>query len=133
MNNYLIIAAAWFIGQIAYASVSAYIIQKDLTGIDYWQALRVYAKKETGSFVMAFSALLVMLFIFPDFFDPSVTRADLLNKEALTIKERMIAYLRTSSLIAGGLSQHILYVAFKRGKKAIVDYAAKNNVDSNVA
>lgn len=133
MNNYIIIAVGWLIGQIAYASVSAYIIQKDLKGIDYWTALRVYVKSETGSFAMAFSALLILLFIFPDFFDPSVSRKDLKNKEALTIVERMILYLRVASVLIGGLSQHILYVAFKRGKKAIVDYAAKNSVDSNAA
>lgn len=131
MNNYIILAIGWIVGQTAYGSVSAYIIQKDMPGIDYWQALKIYFKKEVGSFAMAFSALLVLMFVFPDFFDPTVSRADLKNKEALTFVERMILYLRVSSVIVGGLSQHLLYLAFKKGKKAIHDYATKNQIDSN--
>jgi hypothetical protein len=131
MENYIILAVGWLVGQIAYAAVSVYILQKDVVGIDYRQAAKVYAGKEIGSFVMAFSFLLVMLFIFPDFFDPSVSRADLRNKEALTIAERFIVYLRVSSVVCGGFSQHILFVIFKRGKKAIHDYAVKNQIESN--
>jgi hypothetical protein len=131
MSNYIILAIGWVVGQTAYGSVSAYIIQKDMPGIDYWQALKIYFKKEVGSFAMAFSALLVLMFIFPDFFDPAVSRADLKNKEALTFVERMILYLRVSSVVVGGLSQHLLYVAFKKGKKAIHDYASKNSIDAN--
>lgn len=130
MSNYLIIAIGWIVGQTAYGSVSAYIIQKDLPNITYWKAAQVYFSKEFGMFVMAFSALLIALFIFPDFFDPKMSRAELKTKAALTIAERMILYLRVSSVVVGALSQHILYVAFKRGKKAIHDYAQKNQIDS---
>lgn len=132
MSNYIIIAFGWIVGQIAYGSVSAYIIQKDLSGINYWKAAKIYFTKEVGMFVMALAALLLALFIFPDFFDPTVSRADLKNKAALTIVERFILYLRVSSVIVGALSQHILYVLFKKGKKAIHDYAEKNSIDSNV-
>jgi hypothetical protein len=131
MNNYVILALGWIVGQTAYGSVSAYIIQKDMPGIDYWQALKIYFKKEIGSFAMALSALLVLMFIFPDFFDPTVSRAQLKTKEALSFVERMIVYLRVSSVIVGGLSQHLLFIAFKKGKKAIQSYAEKNNIDSN--
>jgi hypothetical protein len=133
MNNYIIIILGWIVGQIAYASVSVYILQKNLPSIGYLQALREYGKKEFGSFIMALSALLVLLFIFPDYFDSTIKRSDLLSKETLTIKEKLIVYQRTGAVIVGGLCQHLLYVSFKKGKKAIQDYAAKNQVDSNVA
>lgn len=131
MSNYIIIAFGWIVGQIAYGSVSAYIIQKDIPSITYWKAAKIYFTKEVGMFVMALAALLLALFIFPDFFDPSVSRADLKNKTALTLVERFILYLRVSSVIVGALSQHILYVLFKKGKKAIHDYAEKNQIDAN--
>jgi hypothetical protein len=131
MNNYLIIAIGWLVGQIGYASVSVYIIQKDLPSINYWQAVNVYLKKEIGSFVMAFSALLIILFVAADFIDPTVSKADLKSKATLSLIERIVLYMRVSAVILGGLSQHLLYVAFKKGKKAIHDYAAKNTLDSN--
>jgi hypothetical protein len=131
MSNYIIIALGWIVGQTAYGSVSAYIIQKDLDGINYWKAAKIYFTKEFGMFMIALAALFVLLFIFPDYFDGTIKRSDLLSKEVLTLKEKIIFYQRTAAVIVGGLCQHLLYVAFKKGKKAIHDYAEKNNIDSN--
>jgi len=128
MNNYIILALGWFLGQLGYAAVSAYVLQRDKPGITYPQALQVYFSKEVGSFAMAFTALLIIMFIANDFVTVEITRKDLLNKEALTWKEKLIVYQRTCSVVFGAFSQHIIYVAFKRGKKAIEEYAAKNNV-----
>lgn len=129
MNNYVILALGWFLGQLGYAAVSAYILQRDKPGITYWQALGVYFAKEIGSFAMAFTALLIIMFIANDFLTVDITRKDLLNKEALSWKEKIIVYQRTCSVFFGAFSQHIIYVAFKKGKKAIEDFAAKNNVN----
>lgn len=129
MNNYLVIAVGWFLGQLGYAVVSAYVIQRKVEGINYPQALKVYLKSEVGSFAMAFAALLIVMFIIPDFIDVRVTRADLIDKEKLTLKEKIIVFIRTASVIFGGFCQHGLFVAFKRGKRAIEQYAEKNNVD----
>lgn len=128
MNNYIILALGWFLGQLGYAAVSAYILQRDKPGITYAQALRVYFAKEVGSFAMAFCALLIIMFITNDFVTVEITRKDLLNKEALTWKEKLIVYQRTCSVFFGAFSQHIIYVAFKKGKKAIEEFAEKNNV-----
>lgn len=129
MNNYVILALGWFLGQLGYAAVSAYILQRDKPGISYSQALGVYFAKEVGSFAMAFTALLIIMFIANDFLSVDITRKDLLNKEALSWKEKIIVYQRTCSVFFGAFSQHIIYVAFKKGKKAIEDFAAKNNVN----
>jgi hypothetical protein len=129
MNNYVILALGWFLGQLGYAAVSAYILQRDKPGISYRQALAVYFAKEVGSFAMAFCALLIIMFIANDFLTVDITRKDLLNKEALSWKEKIIVYQRTCSVFFGAFSQHIIYVAFKKGKKAIEDFAAKNNVN----
>jgi hypothetical protein len=129
MNNYVILALGWFLGQLGYAAVSAYVLQRDKPGISYRQALAVYFAKEVGSFAMAFCALLIIMFIANDFLSVDITRKDLLNKEALSWKEKIIVYQRTCSVFFGAFSQHIIYVAFKKGKKAIEDFAAKNNVN----
>lgn len=129
MNNYVILAIGWFLGQLGYAAVSAYILQRDKPGISYRQALQVYFAKEVGSFAMAFTALLIIMFIANDFLTVDITRKDLLNKEALSWKEKIIVYQRTCSVFFGAFSQHIIYVAFKKGKKAIEEFAEKNNVN----
>lgn len=72
---------------------------------------------------------LILMFIVNDFITVDITRQDLLNKEALTWKEKLIVYQRTCAVFFGAFSQHIIYVAFKKGKKAIEDYAAKNNIN----
>lgn len=131
MNNYLILFVAFILGQVGYASVSIYIIQSKVPGITYMQAVHEYFKKEVGSFVMAAAGWAIVMFIFSDFFDTTITRADLMNKDTLTLKERMILYLRASATGLGMFIQHIIYVAFKKGKKAIHDYADKNNIDAN--
>ena len=115
-NHYLIIALGWLVGQIGYASVSVYILQRD-KNISYWKALALYFSGEIGSFVMAFSGLLILLFIANDFFDIQITRADLLNKTALSWKEKIIVYQRTAAVGIGAFCQHLIYVIFKKGKK----------------
>lgn len=127
-NHYLIIAGGWFVGQLAYASVSAYILQKN-KNINYFRALGLYFSAEIGSFIMAFSGLLILLFIAGDFFNVEITRADLLNKAALTWKEKIIVYQRTASVGIGAFIQHLLYVAFKKGKKKIEQYEIDNNIE----
>jgi hypothetical protein len=126
-NHYFIIAGGWFVGQLGYASVSVYILQKDKK-INYWKALGIYFNSEVGSFVMAFSALLVLLFIAPDFFNIEITKADLANKAVLTWKEKLIIYQRSAAVGIGAFCQHLIYVAFKKGKKNIEQYEIANQL-----
>lgn len=131
MSNYTIMIVAFILGQLGYASVSIYIIQNNVTGINYWQAVGQYCKKEVGSFIMAACGWAIIMFIASDWIDVNITRKDLLNKESLSVKEKLIVYQRTVAVVLGAFIQHLIYVAFKKGKKAIHDYAQKNNVDAN--
>jgi hypothetical protein len=119
MNNLTILALGWLVGQIGYAAVSIHILQRDKLNIGYWQAAGAYFKKEFSNFVMAFAALLIILFIFPDFWDADINRMDLKIKSTKTWKEWIMIYQRVTAVVIGGLSQHLLYIAFKRGKKEI--------------
>jgi len=133
MNNYDgIMLIAFVLGQLGYASVSVYIIQNKIANVSYWEAMRQYFKKEVGSFVMAACGWAIVMFIASDWVDVTVTKKDLLVKESLTIKDKLIIYQRSIATGLGAFIQHIIYVAFKRGKKAIHDYAQKNNVDDNI-
>ena len=127
-KHYLIIVGGWIVGQFGYAAVSVYRLQAD-KNVGYWKAWELYLSGEIGSFVMAFSALLIILFIAPDWIDVSITRKDLLNKEVLTWKERFIFFTRTISVPIGAFSQHLLYVGFKKGKKKIVEYEKENKLN----
>lgn len=126
-NHNVIIASGWLIGQFAYAACSIYVLQKNKK-INYWKAAHLYMSSEIGSFIMAFSGLLVLMFIAPDFLDVEITRKDLLNKEMLTWKERIIMYQRVSSIGISAFIQHIIYAIFKKGKKKIEQYEEQNNI-----
>lgn len=132
MNNYLIMIIAFILGQLGYASVSIYNIQRSLPSITYWQAVQQYTKKEFGSFVMAACGWAIVMFIASDWIDFSIDRKDLLTKEVKTLQDKLIIAFRTVATALGALIQHILYVALKKGKKAIHDYAQKNSIDDNI-
>lgn len=119
MNNLTILILGWIVGQFGYAAVSIHLLQRDKPNINYWQAAGAYFKKEISNFVMAFAGLLILLFIFPDFWDADINRMDLKIKSTKTWKEWIMIYQRCTAVILGGLSQHLLFVAFKRGKKEI--------------
>jgi len=116
----------WLLGQFGYAACSVYVLQKN-KNVNYWKAAQLYFSGEVGNFVIAFAALLIILFIATDFLDVEITKKDLLNKSMLTWKEKVIVYQRTASVLVGGLCQHLLYAVFKKGKKKIEDYDNKNN------
>lgn len=126
-NHYAIISGGWLVGQLAYAACSIYVLQRN-KDINYWKAARLYLNSEIGSFIMAFSGLLVILFIAGDYIDVKITRHDLLDKETLTWKERFIYFQRTVSIGIGAFIQHIIYAAFKKGKKKIEQYEDENNI-----
>jgi len=119
MNNTTIIILGWIVGQLGYAAVSIQVLQKNLQNINYIQAAGAYFKKEVSNFVIAFCALLILLFIFPDFWDADINKMDLKIKSTKTWKEWIMIYQRVTAVVVGGLSQHLLYIAFKRGKKEI--------------
>lgn len=126
MNHYAIIAIGWLIGQFAYAAVSVYILQRN-KNLNYWKAVQLYFPSEVGNFVIAFAGLLLIMFIATDFLDVEITAKDLRNKEALTVKEKLILYQRTASVGIGAFIQHLVYLGFKKGKKKIEEYEEQNN------
>jgi hypothetical protein len=75
----------------------------------------------------------VLMIITPDFLDVEITRKDLLNKEVLTWKERIIMYQRVSSIGISAFIQHIIYAIFKKGKKKIEEYEEKNGIKDNAS
>lgn len=127
MNHYVIIALGWLIGQFAYAAVSVYVLQRNKE-LNYWKAVQLYFPSEVGNFVIAFAGLLLIMFIATDFLDVEITAKDLRNKEALTVKEKLILYQRSASVGIGAFIQHLLYIAFKKGKKKIEEYSEQNNI-----
>lgn len=118
MNNYFTIIVAFLIGQFAYTTITVYILQKD-KDIDYFTAYKAYMKKEIGWFIVAFAGLACVLFVLNDFLDLSIKRKDLLNKDVLTLKEKIIFYFRTGALFVGAFIQHLLFMVFKKGKEEI--------------
>jgi hypothetical protein len=126
MNNYLILFVAFVIGQAIYTAVTVYNIQKNMN-VPYWTAFRAYVLKELGGYIVALLGLAGLMFIISDFIDPSFKHAD---ADVSTWAGRVQAYFRTSALCFGVFAQHIVFVAFKKGKKAIEKVEDKiNNED----
>jgi hypothetical protein len=119
MSNLQIIIVGWLVGQFGYAAVSIHVLQRHKPNINYWEAAGAYFRKEFSNFVMAFAGLLILIFIFPDFWDADINKMDLKIKSTKTWKEWIMIYQRVTTVVIGGLSQHLLYIAFKRGKKEI--------------
>lgn len=121
MSNYVLMLIAFFLGQMLYTAVTAYNIQKKMI-IAWWPAVKAYVKKEFGGYVVAFIGLAVLMFIITDFVDPSFKKAD---ADLTTWKGRLVAYFRTSMIAFGCFAQHLIFLAFKKGKKAIEKEDAK--------
>jgi hypothetical protein len=119
MKQELAIIIGWAVGQFAVLAILIYVSQKKLDNMGYFQAAKIYLTKEFGNVVIGLAGLFVMLFIFPDFFDINIKRADLYNKPALSWKEKIIWYQRTLIVVVGGLIQLILTTAFNKGAKAV--------------
>jgi hypothetical protein len=122
MNNYLILLIAFILGQFLYTAITVYNLQKD-KNIAYLPSLKAYASKEAGGYIVAILGLLVLMFILSDFIDINTQRKDL--PEVLSIKQKIIFYFRTSATFFGVFAQHIIFVAFKKGKRAIEKEDAK--------
>ncbi len=123
MNNYLVLLVAFFIGQNIYTAVTVYNLQKN-KALSYWEAYKAYVKKELGGYIVALSGLAGIMFIISDFIDPSFKHSD---ADVSTWAGRVQAYFRTSALCFGIFAQHIVFVAFKKGKKAIEKVEDKLN------
>lgn len=125
---YLLLVIAWVLGQIFYTSVSVWRIQKDLP-IDYWTAAKAYCKKEIGSFIMSASLMCIAVFILPELINIHMSKNDILSKAARTKIETAQLYFRSVATVIGAFSQHIAYMLYKRGKKAVIDESKKMGVD----
>lgn len=118
MNNFFVLTIGFLLGQSMHIAISAYYFQLN-KDIAYFDALKIYAKKETGSFVIAFLGLLTFLFTSSDFIDFSLKKADLKGLDSLTLGQKLVVYFRTVSFFIGAFIQHILLLAFKAGKKEL--------------
>lgn len=138
LNNETIVALGWVIGQLTVTAIAVMILQKKLnnstppggTEIKYFNAAGIYFTKETGNIVIGICGLLVMLFIFPDYWDADINRMDLRLKPVKTWKERTMIAQRTTSLLVGGLIQLILILGFRKGARAVEKYFGEKDSKS---
>lgn len=131
MNIYLTVILGWIIGQITFTVICAYLLQRTKSTINYPTAIVVYGKAETGGYAIAICALAIVLFVMSDYIDLNLDRKVLIAKAALTFPEKFILFARSYSIVFGIFCQFLLLLVFKKGLKAINDYAAKNAIDSD--
>ncbi len=129
MNNYVVIATGWAIGQAAYACKKSWDIQRKNPDVDFKHALKMHFSKETASFVFGAVMLTLGLFVVTDYVDLDITKQDLKNAEVSKWKGIIITYLRTSSVVFGYICQNLGYFMFGRSEKILRDRAEKEGVE----
>lgn len=130
MKYYLLLVFAVIIGQTFTGCVSAWVFQRKNDAIDYWKALKLYFKKEVGTFMVILTFTILLMFILSDWMDLSVSRAELMSREKLNRFEQAQKFFRTVAILYGVFAQWLAFLFFKGGKKAIDDYGKKAGVDT---
>lgn len=115
MNNYFVMLLAFIIGQALYTAITVNNLQKGKK-IGYWPALRAYTEAEVGQYIVVLCGLAALMFVITDFVDPSFRKED---ADLTTWKGRLVAYFRSIMLVVGVFAQHIIFLAFKKGKKKL--------------
>lgn len=129
MSNYLINFIGWLIGQFTITAIAVYIVQLKNENIEYLPACRVYVKKQIGGYVIAFAALVILMFVYSDFIDPKITKEILRSKAKRTYLEDALLYSRLIAVGYGIFAQFLMLLIFRRGMNAIIGYGTKNGVD----
>lgn len=131
MKYYFLLLAAVIIGQTFTGCISAWFFQLKNDKIDYLTALKLYFRKEFGSFFVVLSFTVLLMFILSDWMNLNTSRAELLAKGELTKFEKAQVYFKTVAVIYGAFAQWIAYFFYKKGKTAIEQYGKKHGVDVN--
>jgi hypothetical protein len=121
---YLLLVVAWILGQSLYTAITVWRLQKGLE-IDYFPALKAYAQKETGGYVVSFIFMLIVCFILPELLNLQMDKSELLSKEQRSWVETIQMYFRSACTLLGMFSLHVAYSVYKGGKKGIQEQAKK--------
>lgn len=113
MNNYLIIVGGFIVGQIFQLAAASWNLQKKDEELTWPKAVWRYLQKGQGAFAMSLAALLVVLYLFPEFKD----------------KGKVLENLRWYSVVFGVFAQWIAYLGFGIGKKVIETKAQAQGVE----
>ncbi len=128
MNNYVILALGWILGQAAYLCVKSWDIQKKNESVDFKHALSLLFSKETAAWFFGFVMLLIIMFVLSDFIDLNITKEDVKNMEVAKWKVYLINFQRTVAVVFGFVCQRFGYAFFGRTEKILKDRAEKEGV-----
>ena len=106
MNNYTILIIGWLIGQFAYNCIKTHELQKGHEELTYRDAAVIVFWKGIGTTLIAFSGLLIALFIMPEFFKNVMTVDDAGKSPGWP--QTIVTWLRASSVAFGLLAQYIV-------------------------
>ena len=106
MNNYTILCIGWLLGQLAYNAIKVHELQKNNEALSYRDAAVIVFWKGIGTTLIAFSGLLIILFLMPEFFR-NVMEVDDKGKSP-GWAQTIVTWLRASSVAFGLLAQYIV-------------------------
>lgn len=129
MEYYIKLFIAVIIGQTFLAAMSAWVFQRKNDAIDYWTALRVYLRKEIGTFIVILSFTGLVMFVLSDFMDLTKSRAELIAQGELNKFEQAQKFFRTVAVLYGVFAQWLAYLFYKGGRKAIEEYGKEKGID----
>jgi hypothetical protein len=131
MKYYLLLWLAVLLGQFFVSTITVWIDQRNNPKIDYMQALKVYYRKEVGTYLVIFSFTLLLTFILSDWMDLSATRQELMTiAERNKFEEAQIRF-RTYATCYGVFAQLIALFFFKGGRNAVKQFGQDKGIDLN--
>lgn len=128
MNNYLILIVGWIIGQLAWAGIRAWDIQRKNETVSFKQAMIIVYGKETAATFFGVVMLLAALFLMPDLYRQTLDDDNNL-KPLSGWQQNILVQMRLYSILFGALCQIIGYYFFGRAAKYIHDQAKKDGIE----
>lgn len=119
MNNYIIIAIGWTIGQVLYALKKAWDLQKANASLDFKSAVKLMFTKETASWLVGLVALCAVLFALPDFLKTGEKNEAHANGADKDWHVWALNYIRLSSIAFGYICQTAVYAWLGKAQKIV--------------
>lgn len=117
MNNYVSLVLGFLIGQFGSTAICIYFLQKK-KAIDYWPAARAYVKAEIGLYIIAFAALLTVMYLLPDVINP--VKDAKMSESMWNWKQKVVTYFRLYVIAFGVFAPLIALLLYRKGRNAII-------------
>lgn len=122
-----------FLAQMFIAALAVYWKQLKNENIDYWKAVPLYFKANSGRYVLVAVCVLIACYLLSDYMNLKLTRKELLSKgwKELTRTEQIQLRFRTVTICLGAFIEVIAVLLYKAGFKSIIEFGQSKGVNAD--